>query len=1223
MSGRNTGAIRKQLVGWFLTVGLLPLILVAVISYQQARSSLQEAAHAELSQTAAEKIRFINAWFDYRWMDLDLQANNPTNIALINTLETSFRSSGKSLAEFIKSDEWQQLAQSRRLDLINLLAAYDYMYDLFLIDTDGNILFTVVMETDLGTNLINGPHKDTRFAHAFVQALDTNEPIFSDYERYAPSANMLSGFLVTPLLDQEGHTKGAFALQVRLERINQLLLHQREHDINHYLVGEDGLLRSQFGNRESEVLNTAIHTDIFSAWQNAHGESHNQALQSSPVMSRYLNPKGEEVIGQYNTVNIGNVTWALISEIKRDTAFASITWLAQLDVILLLLSTVAITLCATYLAGHISLPLAKLNDAVEAFTHNNHVNPVAIKSRNEIGNLADNFNLMIKARERYERRIKDSETATRNALTELSMQQRAVSHHAIVAITDIRGTILYVNSKFEEVSGYSAAELIGSNHRILNSGFHPQSFFREMYLTISKGNIWNAEICNRAKNGHLYWVATTIAPLRDDTGNIDRYMAIRTDITDQKAVQHELRQAKDVAESAARIKSEFLATMSHEIRTPMNGVLGMLGLLMRTKLDADQQHQARLAMSSAESLLVIINDILDFSKIEAGRLEIDIIDFDLGAMLGEFAESMAPRAHEKGLELILDVVGIEHSMVKGDPGRLRQIIANLVSNSIKFTEHGEIVIQASLHTTPDYQYQFECIVSDTGIGIPQDRIEHIFGSFTQVDASTTRRFGGTGLGLAIVTQLCQLMNGTIQVNSTEHQGSQFHFKVMLQPSQLSQALVPSINVQNVPMLVVDDNATNREVLKRQLQLWGAQVQLANDGEQALELMEARQAEQDESGYAVVFIDMLMPNMTGTELGQRIRSNPKFNPTKLIMMTSIGNRGDAHRLAQLGFNGYFPKPTTLSDLLHALAVLLEDGEALAQATPLVTQHYLKSLRPDQCQDTIWPQHCRLLLAEDNPINQNVVQGMLEEFDLHCEMANNGKEAIELLQNAESRFPYTLILMDCQMPILDGYDASQQIRSGVAGKRYQQIPIVAMTANAMAGDREKCLDAGMNDYMSKPINIDELYKKLTIWLNGDAPGALSATSTPQPTSSNALWDKAEALKRVRNKPERLNTLIDMFLNNSQDLVAQIRTGLANNDYAAASQGAHTLKSVAGNLSAQRLMKAAGQLEEALREGETDNATELTERVIRQHAKVSVVFQAHVQGDDHSPNQGHASP
>ena len=1204
----KTGTLSRQLTGWFLVVGLLPWLVVALISYFQSRESLHQAAEQSLGQSADEKIRFINNWFDYRWMDLRLQASSAKNQALLNTLSEALRRSGLPVELFIESSQWQTINKAARSDLRDIRNHYDYIYDLFLIDLNGNILFSEAQQSDLGSNLFTGPLQQSRFAGAVSQSLAQDRAIFSDIERYPPSNNLLCGFLVAPLRDDNGEIQGAFAMQIRLDRLYALLAHEEQDQVYHYLVGTDGLLRSPLAGHEPDVLQKRIATPTFTQWQQ---------IATSSTTQQYVNPLQKGVLGQHNSLTIGNIQWVLISEIDQAAAYSASNWLARFNLMLLVISTVIITTASLYVSKRLTRPITRLSATMEAFARNEPTEPVQVKGKHEIKILADSVNRMMASRERYEGKLRISETATRAALIELSEQQSALSHHAIIAITDVEGTILYVNKKFEEVSGYPSAELVGNNHRILNSGYHPKSFFRNMYKTISSGAVWHAEICNRAKNGQLYWVATTIAPIKNHTGKIERYIAMRTDITQQKAVQQELREARDAAEGAARAKSEFLATMSHEIRTPMNGVLGMLGLLLRTKLNADQQYQARLAMNSAESLLVIINDILDFSKIEAGRLDIEYIDFDLSAMLGDFVETVAHKAHEKGLQLILDTVGIEHSMVRGDPGRIRQILSNLVSNAIKFTAEGEIVICAMLNTTDDYRYQFECSVSDTGMGIPKDRTQHIFDSFTQVDASTTRRFGGTGLGLAIVKQLCQLMQGDIQVSSEDGKGSCFRFYLPLQPSRLSRATVPSANIENVPLLVVDENGTNREVLRRQLELWGARVDLADNAARALHMMNAKLENPDAPHYAVVFMDRLLPDMGGNQLGQAIRENPNFASTKMIMMTAIGNRGDAAKFAAIGFDGYFTKPMTLSDLQDALAVLLEDGDALAKASPLVTHHYLKSLAGNTSpMPGHWPEPCRLLVVEDNSINQTVVQGMLEEIGLHCDMADHGKKALALIRNSDPKYPYNLVLMDCQMPVLDGYSTSRAIRQGLAGDKHQTIPIIAMTANAMAGDREKCLEAGMNDYLSKPINIDELFEKLSLWLTDRVPQPL-----PDLTGDDGVpWDQADALKRVRNKPERLQTLITMFMTSSTTLLDELRQALVDGDIAAGIHAVHTLKGVAANLSALHLTGAAEKLEAALRAGATENLMPLMEDILQQHQTIEELFTEYLH---HHPEQRYGSP
>lgn len=768
---------------------------------------------------------------------------------------------------------------------------------------------------------------------------------------------------------------------------------------------------------------------------------------------------------------------------------------------------------------------------------------------------------------------------------ELATQKFALDQHAIVSITDTAGTILYANDRFCDISGYARAELVGSNHRIINSGTHPTSFFRELWQTISLGQVWHGEICNRARNGSLYWVNATIVPLLNAAGEPERHIAIRTDITDRKRIEAqmseqlhlvealieaiplpvylkddagryirlnrafelffhidreallgrtlsdllppeevalhrekdaelfsskvmqsyeatvhsrdgvihdtvyrkaaltrsdgsvygllgvivditerkraevEMLRAKEAAEAASRAKSDFLANMSHEIRTPMNGVIGMTELALETALTADQREYLTIAKSSAESLLTIINDILDFSKIEAGKLSVEEISFDLYRLIAELLKPLALRAHEKGIELLSE---IEHDVpryVRGDPSRIRQVLVNLLGNAIKFTHQGEIVLHTELMQLQDSHAIIHFSVRDTGIGIAPDKQELIFDAFSQEDTSTTRKYGGTGLGLSICRRLVELMGGRMWLNSDAGKGSTFHFSIQLQLSeQETPAIGSEIDLRGRRILVVDDNATNRRILRSMLSLLHTTSVDVDSAAAALTLLQDGNADFD-----CILLDAQMPEMDGYELALRLRTNHKDLPP-MLMLSSGALRGDAQRCQEAGIAGFFSKPISLDELHAALGRLFENAPPTSRAidTQLVTRHSLReSRRP-----------LNILLVEDHPTNQKLALGLLGKWGHETTLALNGQEALNMLATRS----FDLILMDMQMPVMGGVEATQRIRAREADCQLPRTPIIAMTAAAMQDDREACLAAGMDDYLSKPIRVKELREKL---------------------------------------------------------------------------------------------------------------------------------------------------
>ncbi|MDD0837602.1 response regulator [Curvibacter sp. HBC61] len=900
--------------------------------------------------------------------------------------------------------------------------------------------------------------------------------------------------------------------------------------------------------------------------------------------------------------------------------------------------------------------------------------------------------------------------ASRRALDD---QQFALDQHAIVSVTDLQGEILHANDKFCEISGYSREELLGRNHRIVKSDLHPPEFYAGLWRTISAGQVWKGELCNRAKDGSLYWVAASIVPALDKQGRPFQYTAIRTDITERKRIEASLaqaasrlelatssagigvwgwnprtdtlwidqqmgrlfqietvgfsgrfqeladrvhpedrarvemdfetalregidirtefrvrlpqgeerymrcaasavmgpdgrvdhmigvdfditslrvaelsmRQAKEAAEAANRSKSEFLANMSHEIRTPMNAVLGMSHLLLQTPLDRKQTDYVNKIQHSGQHLLGIINDILDFSKVEAGKLDVEHIEMDLEKVLENVANLVGEKAQAKELELLFDVAPDVPTHLVGDPLRLGQILINYANNAVKFTERGEVTIEVRKERESDNEVVLRLGVRDTGIGLSPEQMERLFESFQQADSSTTRKYGGTGLGLAISKRLAALMGGEVGVQSELGQGSTFWFTATLGKSLQTQAPRPQIpDLRGTKMLVVDDNARAREILGQLLAQLTFDVDFVDSASQALHVLQ--QAEAAQQPYDLVFLDWRMPDTTGIELSQRIGQLALQRLPKRLLVAGHGGREDTRSSArEAGIDGLIIKPFNPSALFDAVIEVLGKSPGPRRSGQGKSAFWSGG---SGLQDLTQVRGARVLLVEDNDLNQEVAAGILRLSGLLVDIAGNGQIALDKVRQQD----YDLVLMDMQMPVMDGITATQEIRKL---DDYAHLPIVAMTANARDTDRERCLSAGMVDFVAKPIEPEELGRVLLRWIPAKAAEPVAESPSQedpaQILSRSVLQipglDVAQGLRRVMGSIPLYLSLLRKFITGQREVPDQILQALAEPDWVRAEMLVHTLKGVAGNIGATDLHQLATQLNDLVNEQSDANA------------------------------------
>ena len=1216
-------SLTQRFAVWFTLVSLLPILFIGNSLLHTFEKEIKNSAIRNVSAIADKKIEQIDSYLKERFLDSSLVRDSSTTHEAIMEFSRIFEQSG------VESDDYRRLDASYRENFKRFVEEAKY-YDIFLISTKGDIVYTQAHESDFATNLLTGPYRDTGLGKVTRYALDNLKSSISDFERYAPSKGAIAAFVATPVIIN-GEIKGVLALQIFSERVfavianNVGLSDSGETVVARLEDDHSALVMAPLKYDPDAALKRRIPLNIPSA------EAMKNALKGNSDGALTFDYRGKEVVAAWGYLPL--MKWGIVVHIDADEAFASVHKLHFVGLIILVLTLLAALFGAILFNRRVVDPLKHLNRSALEISAGNLHQRVAIEGWDEMRQLADTFNIMVERlnasdqeRNKAEENLLqlnqqlENKVAVRTAdlqranvsLAVKEEEMRSVVEHMVdcVVTTDERGVILSANPVMEKLFGYSHDEMIGQNVSIIvpepdrskhdsymenycRTG-HGQEYVGRPYLPGSHGIGLGREVEGVRKDGER--IELYLAVSEYFVGGKRHFTGVMRDIREHVRMMKDLKQARIDAEQASRAKSSFLAAMSHEIRTPMNGVIGMIDVLRQTSLSGYQMEMANLIRDSAYALLSIIEDILDFSKIEAGKLEIEKIPMRLASVVENACGMLAHLALTKGVELTLFIdPGIPENVL-GDPLRLRQVLVNIINNAIKFSsaqeKSGKVSVRVLLTESNPDQVVITFQINDNGIGMDKETQDKLFKSFSQGDPSTTRRFGGTGLGLAISHHLAELMDAEITVQSEPQQGSTFMIQMPFKP--LPEITVPDSKLDDLSALTClilgADNGMSDD-LAIYLKSAGANV------EQISDLNTVRQRIQSLApGLWLVVIDAGQQTPSIEELraaftarSSAIKSTVKVKSDVLqpdieprFIVIKRGRRRQA-RTEDIDIVTLDGDVMYRQSLLRAMAIAAGRAEVSMGSAP--SDNLLKSGPVPVSREEALRQGKLILVAEDNDINQKVIRQQLNLLGYAGDIANDGREALKRLQDCN----YALLLTDLHMPEMDGFELTKAIRSGETSKKH--IPIVALTANALKGEREHCLSAGMDDYLSKPVQLEDLRLTLEKYLSGDKLAEKSKSTSQLPVQTDvveaiAVPINVHALEElIGNDPEMIKEMLLDFRGSAERIATELRAAYQVGQFAAVGSLAHKLKSSARSVGALALGELCAEMEQAAKKNDAE--------------------------------------